>query len=214
MTEERDPNWKDATGVGDVNSDVKGSGARFNNGKPAMELLPLRVVAKVFEEAEIKRCVKQNKEYTPTPEIESLFYLADFQEGNDDAIFSAIEVLGDLQETLDECASVFDYGKRKYAEWNWAKGMKWSIPLACATRHLKAMIKGEWIDPVEEKGSGLPHRGHVMCNLMMLGTYINTYREGDDRPVKWLAFRGQDNTLQDLADMFSDPNPAGSTTKV
>lgn len=30
---------------------------------------------------------------------------------------------------------VFMYGKLKYAEWNWAKGMKWSIPMDCLLRH-------------------------------------------------------------------------------
>jgi len=176
---ERDPNWADAQGIGDVKSDVKGSGARFNNGKPAMELLPIRAVATLM--------TGERGPEGPCAETICLAYLAAFQEGNDTAIFNAMSALGDPQETLVECAQVFDYGKRKYAEWNWAKGMNWSIPLACAVRHLMAMLRGEWIDPVEEKGSGLPHRGHVMCNLMMLATYLYNYREGDDRPTKWLA---------------------------
>ena len=57
--------------------------------------------------------------------------------------------------------------------------MAWSIPLACATRHLIAMINGEEIDPE----SGLPHRGHVYCNICMLLTYAETFVEGDDRPI-------------------------------
>jgi hypothetical protein len=177
---EKDPNWADAKGIGDVNSNEKGSGARFNNGKPAMELLPLREVATLLMEPYVKA------EIIPA-EIAAISHLAAFQEGADNAVFAAMKVLGDPQETLVECAQVFDYGKRKYAEWNWAKGMNWSIPLACAVRHLMAMLRGEWIDPIEEKGSGLPHRGHVMCNLMMLATYLRTFREGDDRPIKWLA---------------------------
>jgi len=176
MTQERDPNWADAQGVGNVHSNEKGSGARFNNGKPAMELLPLRDVATLLI----------GDLGGPTPETVCLSYLAAFQEGNDVALFNAMQALGNPRETLTECAQVFDYGKRKYAEWNWAKGMKWSIPLACATRHLLAMAYGEEIDPVEEKGSGLPHRGHVMCNLFMLALYVRNFKEGDDRPVEWL----------------------------
>lgn len=170
-------NWKDAIGIGDVNSDQRGSGARFNTGKPAMELLPLRQVVKLL-----------SIEHPNSKEIVALGYIADFQEGGDaNCILRAMFMLGDPQETLVECAQVFDYGKRKYAEWNWAKGMAWSIPIACATRHLMAMLRGEMIDPVDQNGSGLPHRGHVMCNLMMLATYYNTFKEGDDRPKKWLA---------------------------
>lgn len=174
---ERDPNWADAQGIGDINSTEMGSGARFNTGKPAMELLPLRQVAQLMA-----------VQHKGRPEVDVLAALAAFQEGEDIAILKAMWLMGNPQETLVECAQVFDYGKRKYAEWNWAKGMKWSIALACAVRHLLAMLNGEELDPVEQKGSGLPHRGHVMCNLMMLATYQYNFREGDDRP-KQLASR-------------------------
>lgn len=112
--------------VGDVDSDAKGSGARYNDGKPAFDLVPL--------------------------------------------------------VALEDCAKVFEYGRRKYASWNWAKGMEWSIPLACILRHLSAWQRGEDND----HESGLPHLGHVMCNLVMLTTYARTYPEGDNRPAKWL----------------------------
>jgi hypothetical protein len=60
--------------------------------------------------------------------------------------------------------------------------MPWSVPLACATRHLLAMIRGESIDPE----SGIPHRGLVFCNVVMLYTFGRTYQEGDDRPAAGL----------------------------
>ena len=111
-------------GIGDVNSDAKGSGARYNGGKPDLSLIPL--------------------------------------------------------VTLEDEARVWEYGKKKYAAWNWAKGMPWSVPYACAMRHLSAWQKGEDIDPE----SGQPHLAHVMCNLRMLTLYSKTYPEGDDRPPK------------------------------
>lgn len=114
------------SGIGDVKSDAKGSGARYNGGKPDFSLIPL--------------------------------------------------------STLEDEARVWGYGKQKYAAWNWAKGMAWSVPLACALRHLAAWQRGEDVDPE----SGLPHLAHVMCNIRMLTLYSKTYPEGDDRPPKEL----------------------------
>lgn len=110
--------------IGDVNSTVKGSGARFNSGKADLSLIPMI--------------------------------------------------------TLHDEARVWEYGAKKYAAWNWAKGMPWSVPLACALRHLSAWQSGEDLDPE----SGLPHLAHVMCNLRMLTLYSYTYKEGDDRPPR------------------------------
>lgn len=117
---------QETKGIGDVNSNARGSGARYNNNKPDLSLIPL--------------C------------------------------------------TLEDEARVWMYGKQKYAAWNWAKGMDWSIPLACALRHLAAWQKGEENDPE----SGLPHLAHAMCNLRMLTLYSKTFPEGDDRPTTWL----------------------------
>lgn len=111
-------------GIGDVNSKEKGSGARYNTGKPDYSLIPI--------------------------------------------------------STLEDEARVWMYGAHKYAAWNWAKGMAWSVPFACAMRHLAAWQKGEDVDPE----SGLPHLAHVMCNIRMLTLYTKTYPEGDDRPPK------------------------------
>jgi hypothetical protein len=113
-------------GVGDVLSQEKGSGARFNVGKPDFSLIPL--------------C------------------------------------------TLEDEARVWEYGRAKYAAWNWTKGMAWSIPFACAMRHMAAWQRGEECD----QESGLPHLAHAMCNLRMLTLYGQTYQVGDDRPVKEL----------------------------
>lgn len=110
------------TGIGDVNSNAKGSGARLNNGKPDYSLIPL--------------------------------------------------------STLADEALVWEYGKRKYAAWNWAKGMPWSVPFACIQRHLAAWQRGEEND----QESGLPHMAHVACNVRMLTHYAQFYPDGDDRP--------------------------------
>ena len=113
--------------TGDVNSDEKGSGARYDAGKVPYELIPTHL--------------------------------------------------------LESTAMVFGYGAKKYAAWNWAKGMPWTKVIGCMKRHLAALERGEDIDPE----SGLPHIGHLMCNALMLEHYMATYKEGDDRPTKWFA---------------------------
>ena len=113
-------------GIGDVNSDEKGSGARYNTGKADLSLIPL--------------------------------------------------------STLEDEARVWMYGAKKYKAHNWMKGMDWSVPYACALRHLAAWQAGEEVDAE----SGQSHLAHAICNLRMLTLYSKTYLEGDDRPPKEL----------------------------
>ena len=159
-------------GVGDVNSTEKGSGARFNTGKAPFELIPLEIIAQYYDNL--------SEDFTATSEFDALWALRSLGRwqvtGVNSHLYDALNFLG--TGGWPECAQVFDYGKRKYAEWNWAKGMAWSIPLACAARHLIAIMGFEEDDPE----SRLPHRGHVFCNIVMLLTYAKTFPEGDDRP--------------------------------
>jgi hypothetical protein len=158
--------------VGNVNSNERGSGARYNDGKPALDLVPLRLLAKSY----IRDKGLRADEIAVAYALEELGF---FQErrGDVDRLFNAIQLADHDGEAWNECARVYEYGKRKYAAWNWAKGMNWSVPLACAGRHALAILRGEKTDAE----SGLPHRGHFMCNLVMLLTFLETYPEGDDR---------------------------------
>lgn len=164
--------------VGDIHSNDRGSGARYNSGKPDLSLIPLRILVNSLSIHYDSWTPEQFAAYR------CLTYLADWQERRSRAnLMHAWDALG--PEAVAECARVFAYGALKYAAWNWSKGMAWSIPLACAARHiLWGILAGEHDDPE----SGLPHRGHVACNLAMLMTYERTYREGDDRaPEGWLS---------------------------
>lgn len=97
---------------------------------------------------------------------------------------------------LAGCARVFMGGKLKYAEWNWAKGMRWSTCFDCMMRHLfKWWFLGEEIDPE----SGEHHLDHVFCNLFMLRHYVDNYREGDDRPPAHVEFA---NSMEDFSKPF------------
>ena len=159
--------------VGDINSDAKGSGARANGGKPDLSLLPLVLMAN-----HLGVVYASTSRSTPVAALESL----GIWQRTRDAHY-LYDVLTRLSpDGWEECARVFEYGRKKYSAWNWAKGMPWSVPLACAARHLLAMISGELLD----KESGLPHRGHVYCNVVMLLQYGRTYQEGDDLPKEGL----------------------------
>jgi hypothetical protein len=166
------PRIAGSIGLGDVTSDAKGSGARYNTGKPALDLIPLRLIHDHMRGA----CIHDERV------LDALLNLAEFQEGGDALCLQhAIDAIG---PAWDECAAVFDYGKRKYAAWNWAKGMPWSAPIACAARHL---VYGILAGEDNDAESGLSHRGHFLCNVVMLLTYVRTYPEGDDRPSQWLS---------------------------
>lgn len=152
-------------GIGDVTSDAKGSGARYNTGKVPLDLLPLSLVALSLgiEETSPARTVLER--------------LGAFQATHDPIhLQAAVRALG--AAAWIEAARVFDYGRAKYAAWNWAKGMPWSAVLGCAARHAWALLNGE----EDDAESGLPHRGHLLCNLVMLQTYVSTYPAGNDLP--------------------------------
>lgn len=161
--------------VGDINSTERGSGARFNSGKPPLHLIPAWIVSLFADDA---------------------LNHPDFEECPDEEFAQAIlGALGEWQENkipayhmlryfdaddLAEAARVFDYGRKKYAEWNWAKGMAWSVPTACIQRHaLFGILQGEVLDAE----SGYTHVGHILCNVIMLVHFAAHYTEGDDRPL-------------------------------
>lgn len=88
-------------------------------------------------------------------------------------------------------ADVLEKGSRKYAEWNWAKGMKWSIPIGCMLRHLFKFMMGQELDRDENcagcqkndclNHTGLPHVDLIACNAMFLQRYYRNNKDLDDR---------------------------------
>jgi len=165
------------TQVGDLHSDAKGSGARFNAGKAPYDLVPLQLMADYYAMTDDLPGIND----LPSNPVAAMGFLGLFQgrdEATNDDSTHLMHALIELGDGWEECARVFEYGARKYKKNNWLKGMAWSVPLACATRHLLAMIKGEELDPE----SGLSHRGHFFCNAAMLLTFLDTHPEGDDRP--------------------------------
>lgn len=154
-------------GIGDINSNEKGSGCRLNGGKVPMNYIPLDQQLAVLEHY----CTPQNK-YV----FELLDKLSSFEKGK----MAISDIVSGLEVTdLHAAAFVFQYGAGKYAPFNWMKGMPWSVPLGCISRHAQAIVvEGEELD----RESGIEHWGHIICNVLMLDHYSRYYPEGDDRP--------------------------------
>lgn len=169
-------------GIGDVNGTDVGSGARFNTGKLRVDLLPLDVILNAldfgwtFDDDPSEHTAQNIREI-----------LASWQRlGDKDylvaALGASIELVGSADtwtfEHFKECIKVLEYGTRKYAAWNWARGSNYSVPFGCALRHLDAIIRGEEIDPE----SGCSHMGHVTANIVFLLLYLRQYPQLNDMP--------------------------------
>lgn len=96
-------------------------------------------------------------------------------------------------------ARVFMSGKLKYTEWNWAKGMQWSIPFDCLLRHLE---KWWYFAKENDPESGEHHLDYAICNLLMLRHFVNSHPEGDDRPPVGLT--GFDTAWDDFCQCFDE----------
>ncbi len=154
--------FKSLNQVGDINSNAKGSGARYNAGKVDIGLIPFSLLPVI------------NNMATKYHDIFECLGFFQMQNGSSTQLIAALQA---LPFSWQDCAKVFEYGAKKYARFNWQKGQAWSVPLACAGRHLMAMIDGQELDPE----SNLPHSGHVAANLVMLLWFYDHYPEGDDR---------------------------------
>jgi len=167
--------------IGDVTSDKKGTGARYNDGKVPYELIAWKPFA-------LALCFGSP---TQSEVRYVLMMLGEFQAGGAHrqlhmALQHTASAAGlTMMELYAETARVLEYGKAKYAEWNWAKGQSWQAVIACVARHLLGTPDqpGMWDEPGGlDRESGLLHAGHVACNLMFLMQFMITFPEGDDRP--------------------------------
>ena len=155
--------------IGDVNSEERGSGARYNDGKLQMDLIPVNYWLDLWY---AKYGLDQRPQLS-----DALEALSAFQCGDDLAIEGFLGEL--LSGDLAGATRVLEYGVKKYAAWNWAKGMKWSVPTGCILRHARSII--ECAEDFDAESTE-PHFSHIVCNLIMLDYFTMNYKEGDDRP--------------------------------
>jgi hypothetical protein len=81
------------------------------------------------------------------------------------------------QSSLTPMVKVLEYGAKKYAPYNWTKGLSVTEICESLKRHLDAYMEGEDTDPE----SGESHIGHIQCNAMFLSWMIQNKPEFDDR---------------------------------
>jgi hypothetical protein len=81
--------------------------------------------------------------------------------------------------SLKRIAQVFTYGAKKYASWNYTKGLEYSRLYGALQRHMTAWYEGEERDPE----TGFSHLDHAGCCIMML-IEMQQYKPAmDDRPT-------------------------------
>jgi hypothetical protein len=160
----------DEVTVGDLDSNDKGSGARKSSGKPALDLIPVRIW---FDRWERLHVLSPDQQWM-------LEALAGWQEGDTDALGEWLYNYPRCEYFM-EAVSVLEFGAEKYNAWNWAKGMKWSVCVGCILRHTEKLSSGEMLD----EDSGFNHWGHIIANVIFLVYYAEHYKEGDDRPPRY-----------------------------
>jgi hypothetical protein len=176
----------DSVTVGDLNSNARGTGARKSAGKPDWSQLPLWVIEPIRKAWWSTRAMENRDGGVETV----LDLMAQWQRGNNVALDIAAALLLEVSSYPEgrdagpfpirgflPTVAVLEFGAKKYAKGNWAKGMQWSTCYTCAISHLTKHLAGE----ANDEESGLSHLGHAMCNLVFLIGYRDLFPEGDDR---------------------------------
>lgn len=180
-------------GVGDIHSKELGSGARHNAGKTRYDLLPLALLFEQFDAVDADRAWGEVDPYEKLQDPDAVLrLLADWQRIGAPqflrmALYRSVGHAYDYARLdlrlLKPACDVLEYGVRKYAAWNWARGSEWSVPFACAIRHLVQVISNaEELD----KESGCSHMAHVTCNIIFLMQY-QFYQQLNDMPFNVLV---------------------------
>jgi hypothetical protein len=79
---------------------------------------------------------------------------------------------------IELAVRVLEFGARKYAPFNWEKGLSWSETADSMINHTRKWLRREETD--EE--SGLSHVGHILCNALFLAAFVARGSGTDDRP--------------------------------
>lgn len=177
-------------GRGDLNSQERGSGARTDNGKAQWGLMPLCQLCQLilhphFLEHEIgyKDCVHKLSKFQRTGTLGDALEVLRY------SYLYLMEVYDmDFWDASEEVIRVWEHGEKKYAAFNWMKGMSWNSIIGCYMRHIAKIAKGT----AKDEESGRLHAAHLVCNAMMLVHYSTHYPEGNDLPTRWYMEKSSD----------------------
>src|SRR6266850_5329226 len=78
---------------------------------------------------------------------------------------------------LEEVARVYGMGAKKYDDYNWLKGYKWSLSFGAMLRHISLWMMGQSTD----KESGLHHLAHAAWHCLTLMSFELYQLGSDDR---------------------------------
>lgn len=78
---------------------------------------------------------------------------------------------------VELAACVMNHGEKVYGYNNWKKGMSKRSIMQSLYRHIHAQYNQEQL---YDRDSGLPHIGHIYCNLMFLQYHAKKGFLGDD----------------------------------
>lgn len=142
-------------------------GIKYNQGKPRLSyihpaLWHESVIAHFTNEPEIiesDNFVNQVFYYRKTPDVTTL-------------------VFKPSHDIYREAMPGLEFGARKYNPYNYMLGLVYSELVDAFRRHLTRLMQGEETDPE----SGLNHRVHAYCNLIMFSGMVLSSTGTDDRP--------------------------------
>ena len=109
-----------------------------------------------------------------------------------------------FQEITEAYARVAEFGARKYAPWNWSKGLSRVQLLGSLLRHAFAYLRGEERD----KDSGLLHTDHILWNAASLAHNVHWGLEDGRRGEPPRPYKGDIPTAPERE--FNIDNPAST----
>ena len=82
-------------------------------------------------------------------------------------------------ESLAKVAQVLEFGAKRYGNFNWSSGIKYSRLFSACLRHLFAWWRGQTYD----SETGITHLAHAACCILFLLSYEHRFlTDFDDRP--------------------------------
>lgn len=102
-------------------------------------------------------------------------------------------------------------GMAKYGAWNWrVSGVRSSVYISAAQRHLDAYLSGEELDPVD----GTHHLGNIMACCAIILDAKAAGKLTDDRPPSVSlrpTYAESEAQIAELAKKYADKNPRHCT---